>query len=216
MHTLQKYKIMRNAGKSLHSKTLKIVPKKIMIQVFKEFGHWKKGALVCDEDDLDPMMDKLFYDKKWNGKGMVQHFIHQHGGEAMTDDEKKFSEAMKTNRLSLFLVKETARQENFIIIKDMLDENIPDLKLVDIGLSETATPGMILATRVVNTGEFHIATGVAYPFPPEQDDEIFHYMEGKRLYGSKKRKTALDSYPLHFYKMYKTLGRKMRTEFEDV
>lgn len=216
MDILQKYKIMRNAGQSLHGKTMEVVPTIIMTHVFMEFGKWKKGTLVCDEEDLAPMMDRLFYDKKWNGKGVVEHYLEQKGSGALTDQEIQFAEAMKTNFFSLFLVVETNSRTKAVLLCDILDENMREFNLVDIGMSETMKKGALLASRIINVGEFHMTTGVAHPFNPEHEFEIFDYLKEKRLWGPKMRKTARDGYPLSFYKMRKIFSQNIMMEFGDV
>jgi hypothetical protein len=195
---------------------MEVVPTIIMTHVFMEFGKWKKGTLVCDEEDLAPMMDRLFYDKKWNGKGVVKHYLEQKGSGDLTSQEIQFVEAMKTNIFSLFLVVETNSRTKAVLLRDILGQDMREFNLVDIGMSETMKKGALLASRIINIGEFHMTTGVAHPFNPEHEFEIFEYLKENRLWGPKMRKTARDGYPLAFYKMRKIFSQNIVMEFGDV
>jgi hypothetical protein len=213
MNILKRYKIIREAGKTLYRKVLKSVPKHIFMQVANEFRFMKKGILVCDESDLDILSDRLFYDKRWKGNGAVEYYIAQNSEKSLTDGEREFYQAMKGNRFSLFVVKDMSRY-GYVTLVDSLATGTDEIKLVDINFSHTATRGLLLATRVLNFGDFYITSGVAYPFQPEQEKNILNYLKGKDLFKSKRRRDLPENYPVYFYKLHKIYGQEIR--FEDV
>ncbi len=213
MDILQRYKILREAGKKLYGKILKTVPKKVYMQVANEFHFLKRGTIVCDESEIDVVSDRLFYDKKWEGKGSVEHYIGENGEASLTESEREFYQAMKDNRFSMFEIKAITDADS-IILNDRLDSESGDIRLIDINLSLTAEPEMLLATRLLNFGDFRITSGIGYPFSREHEKKILDYLKDKDLFRSKKRKNIPENYPVYFYKLHKMFGQKIR--FEDV
>jgi hypothetical protein len=205
------YQRLRNAGRALHGKILAVVPRSVIVSTAIELGLWKKGMLVAGEDDTDVMAERMIYDKRWDGKGALEHFEGTVGESAWSDDERRFGRAMKTARVSLFRIV-GARVGRHIVLADRLaavrdgGATVPPIELVDRGLSETALPGALLATRVLDAGDFSMTSGVGFPFPAEHEAAIIRYLREREPGFRMKRLDMPGDYSLYFYRLHRRFG----------
>lgn len=202
--TLKRYVILREAGKTLFGKVVRELPEAVLVQVAKELRLWKGKSVVCDKEDLDVLSDRLFHDKKWDGKDAVEHYIAQRGESALTDDERTFHKAMKKSRYSLYLLKEI--RDRFLLFNDMLRADQVEIRVVDINLSKTARPNTFFATRLLDFGDFMITSGVGFPFDRAWERHILDYLKGKEPYSSRKRWDRPGDYPVYFFRLHGRFG----------
>lgn len=211
LELVKRYRPLREAGKTLFGKAIKEVPHSVFSRVAKEFRCMKKGALVCDQSDLDVLGDRVFYDVKWNGMGAVEHYIAVHGVTSLTDTENEFYQAMKRSLFSLFLIK--GRGQHSLSLSDRLSANAGETTLIDINLSQSAALDNLFATRLLDFGDFSITSGVGYPFSIQHEAAITAYLRERDAFSSKKRINQLENFPLYFYKLHRALGEQVI--FED-
>jgi hypothetical protein len=82
----------------------------------------------------------------------------------------------------------------------------PRIELVDLGLSETALPGALLAVRLLDAGGFFMSTGVGFPFPADREAAILKYL-GDREPGFRKRRLDMpEDYSLFFHRLHRRFG----------
>lgn len=207
---IRSYQRLRKAGRALHGKVLALIPKSVIVSTATELGLWRKGILVADENDTDVMADRMIYDKRWAGKSALEHFEEKVAESAWTDDERRFARAMKTAHVSLFEILDT-RPGSHVGLVDRLagarsGEAGPRIELVDLGLSETAVPGALLAARLLDAGEFSMSTGVGFPFPADREAAILRYLREKEPGFRKKRFDMPEDYSLYFYRLHRQFG----------
>lgn len=200
-------------------KILKAISGNVLVPAVRELGLWKQGILVGDEGDIDVLMDRMIYDKRWDGKTSIEHFEGVIDEFALTEDERRYFAAMKTGRFSLFGIRRT-HPGSHSELSDCLAEIRsgdpgPLLELVDFGLSATSAPGSLLASRVLDAGGFCMTSGVSYPFSPNREAAIIKYLRAKEPGFGKKRLDMPEDYNLYFYRLHRQFGEAVSYESED-
>ncbi|MDE1832253.1 MAG: hypothetical protein KGI02_07780 [Thaumarchaeota archaeon] len=91
-----------------------------------------------------------------------------------------------------------------MILKDLLNYNKNQIKLIDFGLSKTAFPGMLLFTKLVPFGELYMTSGVSFVF----DEYCEDYLLRKYKVLARKVDSHFDNVKrfVAFYKLNKTHG----------
>jgi hypothetical protein len=212
--TIQSYQRLRNAGRALHGKILRGIPRSIIVSTARELGLWRKGILVADEDDTDVMADRMIYDKRWAGKSALGHFEEELPKSAWTDDERRFGHAMKTAYVSLFEILDTLPGSHVVLVDRLADVRSGEvdrrIEMVDLGLSETAVPGALLAARLLDAGDFSMSTGAGLPFAAPREAVILKYLREKEPGFRKKRVDMPEDYSLYFYRLHRKFGIGVR------
>jgi hypothetical protein len=112
------------------------------------------------------LLDFTIFDYKINGKSFIEQYQ-----EEVNKNEKKMLENLLSFQTSLFKVKNVFIREHALILDDLLnDQN--DLKLIDIGLSQTTKPEMLLFTRLLPFKQFKITSGVNFAFQKTLKEEL--------------------------------------------
>lgn len=210
------YRLLRKAGMGFHRKLFNIIPKSVLVSTKEELGLWKKGILVGEEGDTDILADRMIYDTRWGGKNCREHFETTIADTAMSEHEHRYFEAMKTASFSLFGVR-SAVPGSHLVLSDRLATlrtglAPPDVELIDLALSETAIPGTLIATRVLDAGGFYMTSGVNFPFWGEHEVMIVKYLCEKPSGFGKKRLNQPDRYAVYFRRLHKQIGIGIKHE----
>jgi hypothetical protein len=208
--TIRSYQELRKAGRVFHGKVLKVIPRPIIVSTATELGLWRKGILVAGEDGADVLADRMIYDKRWVGKSALEHFEKEVAESAWTENERRFARAMRTAYMSLFEIVDTCPGSHVVLVECLAGPRSGDLgpriELVDLGLSETALPGALLAVRLLDAGGFFMSTGVGFPFPADREAAILKYL-GDREPGFRKRRLDMpEDYSLFFHRLHRRFG----------
>lgn len=207
---IRAYQSLRQTGKEFCGKLLKVIPKDVFVSTAQELGLWKSGILVGDEGDTDILADRMIYDRRWDGRSCVEHFEGESAGMGLSEMEDRFLAAMKTARFSLFTVRET-HPGSHSVLSDRLAEirsgqPQPTLALIDLGLSQTGVPGMLLATRLLTGDGFYMTSGVSFPFTGDRERAIVAYLREKEFGYRKRRLDLPENYSLCFYRLHRRFG----------
>jgi hypothetical protein len=171
---------------------------------------------VGEEGDTDILADRMIYDKRWEGKNCREHFETTIADAALPEHERRYFEAMKKAFFSLFSVR-SAVSGSHLVLSDQLAAlrtgiTPPDIELIDLGLSETAIPGTLIATRVLDAGGFYMTSGVTFPFWGEHEPTIIKYLREKTSGFGKKRLNQPDRYAVYFRRLHKQIGIGIKRE----
>ncbi len=207
---IRAYQSLRQTGKEFCAKLLKVIPREVLISTAQELGLWKSGILVGDEGDTDILADRMIYDRRWHGRGCIEHFEAKNVGMELTESEGCFLAAMQRARFSLFKICET-HPGGHSVLSDRLAEirsgqAQPMLELTDLGLSETGIQGMLLATRILFADGFNMTSGVSFPFSSDREATIMKYLREKEFGYRKKRLDLPENYSLYFYRLHRRFG----------
>jgi len=217
--TILAYQSLRQTGKEFCGKLLKAIPKDVFVSTAQELGLWKGGILVGDGADTDILADRMIYDRRWDGGGCVEHFEAKNAGVGLSEMEGRFLATMKTARFSLFKIGEMHPGSHAVLSDRLAEirggEAHPPLELIDLGLSQTGVPGMLLATRLLHADGFHMTSGVSFPFAAEKEAPIMSYFREKEFGYRKKRLDLPENYSLYFYRLHRRLGIDVMYESDE-
>jgi SEC-C motif-containing protein len=115
--------------------------------------------LLEDEYEISVLMDYCLYHGRRDGCTVVDQALAD-APPAAGSDELLLLEAMQGARFSVFAVEEVAPGIG-VHVRDLLRDEL--LFLVDIGFSQTATPGLLLAGNVICLPELSMTTGAMLP-----------------------------------------------------
>lgn len=212
--TIRSYQRLRKSGRVFHGKVLAVIPRHVIVSTATELGVWRQGILVADEGDTDVLAERMIYDKRWAGKSALEHYEDEVAESAWTDEERCLGRAMKTAYISLFEILDTRPGSHVVLVdrlaKSRSGEAGPPIVLVDLGFSETAPPGALLAARLLDAGEFHMTAGVGLPFPADREAAILRYLREKEPGFRKKRLDMPEDYSLYFYRLHRQFGISVR------
>jgi len=126
-----------------------------------------------------------------------------------TEIERTVLEATIDADTSLFEIDAVDATDDRIVVTDILNGG-EELSIVDINLSQTAEPGVLLFFRPVRLEEFTITSGVSLPFPGEHKDRLQTEYEN-RVKPADSQSASLERF-VTFYDLYCEYGIHMQYE----
>lgn len=159
---VDRYKRCRETGRNLNTTLAKQLPKAAVPECGKKLGLFKAGTLILNNDDeIAILYDYCLYHYRRAGKNMIERYLEQ-SPPPPASDEMLILQAMLKSHYSVFRVEEIKPHQG-AILRDLLTDGT--LNLMDIGLSETGMPGIILAGRILPFADFHMSSGTLIPVP---------------------------------------------------
>jgi len=155
-----RYTRMRKISFELNKILPKYVPEEAIEATAKKLGIWQDGAVVLGNMDQSCVLfDQAIHGYFRDGKNAVDRYMDQHPPDPGSGHEAVLA-AKKLAFYSLFQVED--------IVPDV-GVHVHDILhgwrhfLGDVGFSQTAVKGMVLATRVLPAEDFIMTTGAALP-----------------------------------------------------
>jgi hypothetical protein len=169
---LAEYHRLREMSRSLHNRLIKQIPKPVLTSSAERLGllrpgpgrHGEEVLLLEDEYEISVLMDYCLYHGRRceDGRTVIERAITE-APPAAGSDEQRLLQAMQDARFSVFAVEEAAPGIG-VQVRDLLRDE--PLFLVDIGFSQTADPGLVLAGNVVSLPGLSMTTGAMLPVDP--------------------------------------------------
>jgi hypothetical protein len=161
---LAEYQELRAVQRALNVDLTKTLSRKAIEETARRLGLWEAGRIVFeDEEEVQVLNDSAIYDYFPSGKNAVERYAAR-GLYESSANEHVVLEAMTKARVTLVelgaLVPGVGVQA-----RDLLFGG--ELLLADIGLSQTAEEGIVLATRLLDFPSFSMTTGIAQVFEPK-------------------------------------------------
>ncbi len=125
-----------------------------------------KAIMFGDENEMSALMDYCIYDVFVRGHNAVEQYAIDFPPLPGSDESTNL-EAMRRARYTMIVVLELASGVGCQIYDMFAEES---RFLADVGFSNTAEPGMLVATRLLDFGDFVTTTGAPLPFGPPDDD----------------------------------------------
>jgi len=100
---------------------------------------------------------------------LVESYIQLQGTKNAIEED--ILKALASSYTSLFEIKEIIKDEKTVILKDQL-RDAEGVKLMDISLSQTATPQMLIFARIVPFEDFNMTSGISFIFPAGRTEFI--------------------------------------------
>jgi hypothetical protein len=152
----RRYLQTRAVSFKLNNTLARQLPRETLQQAAKQLGLWVRGTLVLgDESHLAVLMDFAIHDCHVDGRNGLDRYLKLHPPAPGSDFEALLA-TMQRGHYSLFQVKSVVPGVGAHVTDLMLDEHH---FLADRGLSETASKGTVLATRVFAFEDFLITGG---------------------------------------------------------
>jgi hypothetical protein len=138
------------------------------------------------EQELIYAYDRCIFDIPWEGSNLLKRFVATEGANLPPEDAA-ILESMAGAYYSLFEVTDVAPERNVIEVIDLLGDH--DCRITDVNMSRTFTPGLLLATRIISTGEIQMTTRAVCSFEPFHKDSLINGLRPRRpARGKKKQK----------------------------
>ncbi len=204
---IEKYKEYRKISKELNHKIMNTcLEPDVFMKSAGLLGAARGNALILDnEDEMNILMDFALREYKVNKQNTVEIYREKIGWE--NEIEKEILDAFISSYTFLFKITSISKGEKSLILNDLLNKK-DNIKIMDLALSKTAVPGLLLFIRLVPFKDFNMSAGISFAFY----GELEKYLLKKYKMLSKKVKSDSDSIKrfVSFYKLSKTDGIEVR------
>ena len=153
------YKQLRQTGRELNDKLVTKLSEDAMKQAGRKLGFLRGDALYFDNEDQAAVLMDCIYNVQKNGRNAVEQFLIDSPPEP-TSDKMACLTAMRQAFYSIFNV-ESVEAGLGLIARDLFSGQL--MPVVDIGLSSTATVGLVIASRLLQFDGFYITGGALLP-----------------------------------------------------
>ena len=161
---LARYKRMRGISLQLNKVLPKFVPKGAIEATARKLGFWEDGTLVFDNQDQSCVLfDHAIHGWLKDGRNAVDRYVTEHPPTPGSEDYA-FLNALQRAFFSLFQVEGSVDGVGVHVLDILHDRRY---FLADMGLSQTAVEGLVLASRVSPFEDFIMTTGA--PLPVDAD-----------------------------------------------
>ncbi len=164
-----RYQRLRPIRLRLNNELVRRLSRDVLNEGAKKIGILRGGMFVFDnEDETSVLMDYCIYDVCRKGRNAVEQYLCDCPPN-LDSDEMACLRAMQHATYALVAV---LRVEPGVgcHIRNLFTEETR--LLVDFGLSETAQPGTLMATRLLDFGGFVATSGAAIPVGILDNDEL--------------------------------------------
>jgi len=161
---IARYRRMRKVGVELNKILPRYVSKEGLEATARKLGFWQKGTLVFDDmDQTTVLFDQAIHGYFTDGRNAVDRYLADHPPGPESDQEAVLA-AKKRSFFSLFQVERIVPSVG-VHVHDILRDR--RYFMADVGFSQTAVTGLVLATRVLPFENFLTTSGA--PLPVEAD-----------------------------------------------
>ncbi|MHA1274563.1 MAG: DUF6398 domain-containing protein [Promethearchaeota archaeon] len=176
---IKEYREYREQSNSLIKKIMDIyINKDVLYDAGNVLGIIKNNEIyVRNFEEQKALVDFSLFDYKTECKSFIVHYEDQ-----VAENEAAIWKNLLAAYTSLFEVKSVLRNKCIIILKDLLNENSPNFKLIDLHLSQTIFPKALLFARVIPFKNLKISSGVNFVFQSDFKDlliEEYHKLAEK-------------------------------------
>jgi hypothetical protein len=162
------YKRLRRVRLRLNNELVGRLSRDVLDEGGKKLGILRRGMFVFDtEDESAVLMDYCIYDVYRSSRNAIGQYLQENSPDPESD-EMACLQAMREAKYALVLVTGIEPGVGCHIRNLFTDET---RLLVDKGFSQTARPGVLLATRLLDFGAFVTTTGAALPLGILTSDE---------------------------------------------
>jgi len=189
MDIIKQYRQCRKMGMQLNSRIIESADKELFGKAAALLNMLEDNTIVLEEDyERDVLMDFIINERINGDKSVAETFLQSQSLE--NDVERDILNALISSYTSLFKIESILRDEKVIILNDILNER-NEIKLTDIGFSETASPEMLLFTRIVPFDNFNMTSGLSFLFPAGREEYLLRrYRRIRRKYKAQDEATA--------------------------
>jgi len=209
MHKEQYIKI-REAGRILSEKIFPEGAKNKIEYAAKKLDLWsneRKTLMFDDESDMEAFAEYLIYQPDKKGTTVLDNFYES--DIELSDFEEDYLEGMVDSYASLFAIQEVDADNATLILKDELDKDAKVYSLMDINLSQTAKPDILIYTRLLPIEDVFISSGLSFIYHPQYKTNMMNHISSLRF--RKRRKLTSSDLFILCYKKNNEYGMAMET-----
>jgi hypothetical protein len=163
------YERLRPLRLRLNNELVERLSRDVLDEGGKKLGILRRGVFVFDnEDESSVLVDYCIYDVYRCGRNAIGQYLQDNSPDPESD-EMACLLAMRDAKYALVIVTGIEPGVGCHIQNLLTDET---RLLVDMGFSQTARPGLLLATRLLDFGAFVTTSGAALPVGILTGDEL--------------------------------------------
>jgi hypothetical protein len=160
--TLDRYKELRKRCCELNVILAQRLPRTAVPECGKKLGLVKSGTLILNNDDeIAVVYDYCIHHFRRGGRTEVERYLDDTTADAHPADTELL-QALRDAWFSLFRVDEISPRRGARVC-DLVSGKHVDV--IDSALIDTASPGTIVAGRLIPLSDFTMSTGVLIPVP---------------------------------------------------
>lgn len=167
MQLMDHYKQLREVNRKVNNTLVRRIPKDVLDEGGRKLGLLRDGRSVISEEEASIFMDFCIHDVRRNGQTVVEQFLEE-SPYPLGSDEEIVLESLAQAVFSVFVV-ESCEPGVGAHVRDLASGE--SRLIVDEGLSKTAQPKMLLATRLMAVENVTMTTGAPLPFGYLPKDE---------------------------------------------
>ena len=161
-HSLDLYKRFRQLGRTCNLALIKQLPPPALPECGKKLGIYKAGTLILNQDDeIAVAYDYCLHHHRRAGRNIIERTL-ENPPPAMGSDEMTYLQTLSAARFSLFRIDEILPHRGARLRDLLMGESVA---VMDLGLSSTGMPGIIVAGRLLRFDAFAMSSGTLIPIP---------------------------------------------------
>ena len=174
---IRKYQQYRGNAQKLSEKVIeKFTDNQSLKVVGKLLGITEGTTVVLDsEEELNFVMDFSIFEYQVEGKNFVQRYQEDETAKK-TEIEMEILTAQSLSYTSFFKITETDPVNATVTLSDLLNNN-QDVQIININLSQTAYPGLLIFTRIEPFADFNAASGMYALFSEVSERSLLKKMK---------------------------------------
>ena len=172
MSDLNQYKTYREIGTQLNSDILDAYSdRELIVETASELDIGFDGLNLAYEfeSQMPAHFEFALYEYRRDGTTAAERYLEAERWGSET--EREILEATIDADPSLFEVESVSESGPRLTVADLLSDR-ENRTLLDVNLSRTAEPGVVLFFRPVQYDEFTTTSGVSFPFPGEEKERL--------------------------------------------
>jgi hypothetical protein len=205
---IKKYKKRTETAKALAEKISKdFAEQETLIAVGRLMGIvTEKTFFLESEEEFNFVLDFSLFEYQVDGKNYLQRY--QEENHQLNENEAEMLQASLLSYTSLFKILETDRVNATVTLGDLLNQG-EEIKIININLSKTAKPGILMFTRIVSFPDFNMASGMFCMFPENSERSLLKQVKVMM----KKVKSDVESVQrfIAFFKLNRKQGLEVMT-----
>jgi hypothetical protein len=160
MQLMDRYKQLRRISKKVNNTLVQRIPKDVLEEGGQMLGMLQDGRLVFGgEEESSIFMDYCIHDVRRNGQTVVEKFLDE-SPYPPGSEEAIVLDSLARAVFSVWVV-ESCEPGVGAYVRDLVSDEAR--LIVDVGLSQTAVPEMLLATRLMAVEDISMTTGAPLP-----------------------------------------------------
>lgn len=206
MSDRDQYETYRAVGQQLNNKILDAYSdRELILNSAETLGieHDGRDILYDFESDMTIHFEFMLYEYRRDGQTAAERYYEEERWDSST--ERMVLEATIEAETSLFEINAINEDDNRLEMTDILN-NGETLSILDINLSQTAEPDVLLFFRPVSYDEFTVTSGVSFPFPEDETERLLS--EYERRVDSDSQSASMERF-IAFYDLYRDHGIRM-------